>query len=69
MKRGMYTSGVGRERGGRLWSYWNITGEAVEWKEARGGGSYVRVLDICIFLQLQCKISIASHFRGCIYQI
>lgn len=34
-----------------------------------GGRSYVRVLDICIFLQLQCKISIGSLFRGCIYQV
>lgn len=32
-------------------------------KEPRGGRSYVRVLDICIFLQLQCKISIARFFR------
>lgn len=35
----------------------------------RGGASYVRVLNICIFLQLQCKISIAGIFRGCIYQV
>lgn len=58
----VYTSAVGRERGGRLWSYRNITGEAVEWKGAERGRSYVRVLDICIFLQLQCKISIARFF-------
>lgn len=48
MKKGrVYTSAVGRERGGRLWSYWNITGEAVEWKGAGGGphmlGSWIYV--------------------------